>query len=187
MASYLLEHEAVRRAVLPITVDMYHELSSTGIIPEKTELLAGLVIEKMTKDPRHSEILTRIYEFFLAAIGETYRIRKEDPLTLDDSEPEPDLAVVANEPDLYLSEHPRTARLVIEVSNRSLSLDRDKAAVYGRAGIPEYWIVNLQEETLEIHTDPDANGYREKRILVFEDEVAPAFAPDLRLRMSDLL
>ncbi len=172
---------------LPISVDAYHKLGESGIIPEKTELLAGVVVEKMTKDPRHSEILQRIFEFFLRRIGDRYRIRKEDPLTLQDSEPEPDLAVVPLTPDGYFTAHPATAYLVIEVSNRTLHLDREKAAVYAGAGIPEYWTVNLTELNIEVYSMPRGREYRNRQILAREETIQTLFDHGFRFRLADVL
>jgi Uma2 family endonuclease len=94
------------------------------------------------------------------------------PLIIDpDSEPEPDLAVVPGSPTDYIHEHPRTALLVVEVSGTTLPLDRDrKRTIYARAGIPEYWIVNLSEQCLEVYRDPvalpgQAGSYRSSQTL----------------------
>ncbi|MFM8703180.1 MAG: Uma2 family endonuclease, partial [Planctomycetia bacterium] len=89
-------------------------------------------------------------------------LRKEEPLTLADSEPEPDLAVVAGCPDDFRTAHPTTAALVVEVAIATLGIDRAKADVYAAAGIAEYWIVIPESRTVEIHRRPGPAGYGEK-------------------------
>jgi Uma2 family endonuclease len=107
-----------------------------------------------------------------SAFGAGWHARLQAPLALDDdSEPEPDVAVVAGEYRDYVSGHPSTAALVVEVADSSLGLDRRlKVGLYARAGLPEYWIVNLVEGVLEVHRGPRSEpetaygwGYRSAR------------------------
>lgn len=157
--SSILDNDAVRDAVLPITVEQYHELSEAGIIPEKTELLRGVIIEKMTKSPLHTWMVQRLLEWFQLHVKPQAYVRKEEPLTLDQSEPEPDLAVVDGTPDDYQTTHPKTALLVIEVAVSSEDLDRAKADDYALAQVPEYWLVLPQNRIIEVFTEPSPGGY----------------------------
>ena len=118
------------------------------------------------------------------------------PLALGEhSEPEPDIAVVAGEPEDYLAAHPATAALVVEVADSSLRLDRRfKAALYAQAGLREYWIVNLVDHTLEVHRDPqpvsdapDLWMYRSVQVLRPPATVTPQAAPDARIPIAQLL
>src|SRR5262245_15212608 len=118
------------------------------------------------------------------------------PLALGEhSEPEPDVAVVAGAPEDYLAAHPATAALVVEVADSSLRLDRRfKAAAYARAGLPEYWIVNLPDRVLEVHRDrhPPANpaddwSYRSLATLPPPGQVTPLAAPHAPILVADLL
>jgi len=95
-----------------------------------------------------------------SVVGANYHVRKEEPLTLADSEPEPDVAVVQGTPEDYRTEHPSTAELVIEVAIATLELDRDKADLYAAAGVPEYWIVIPEEQAVEVLRTPSPVGYR---------------------------
>ncbi len=157
--AHILDEPAVRGAALPISVAQYHRLSADGIVPEQTELLQGVIIEQMTKSPLHTFVVQRLAAWLAAAVPSGCFVRKEEPLTLTDSEPEPDLAVVAGSPADYRLAHPTTARLVIEVAIATLGIDRAKADVYAAAGIDEYWIVTPEFHSVEICRQPSAAGY----------------------------
>ncbi len=118
------------------------------------------------------------------------------PLALGEhSEPEPDVAVVAGEPEDYIAAHPSTAALVVEVADASLPLDRRfKATIYARAGLREYWIVNLVDRVLEVHREPrvatdaaDDWSYRSVDLLRPPLHVTPLAAPGVRILVADLL
>jgi Uma2 family endonuclease len=79
---------------MPIPVELYHALSATGVIAERTELIEGVIVRKSTKSPWHAFIANELRSFFEASLPQGYVLRKGDPLTLADSEPEPDLALV---------------------------------------------------------------------------------------------
>jgi Uma2 family endonuclease len=156
----ILEKPSIRHAALRITVAQYHRLSEQAIISESTELLRGVIIEQMTKSPLHTYVV-RLLVKWLESLGDaTCHVRKEEPLTLSDSEPEPDVAVVVGTPEEYRTHHPCAAELVIEVAVATLELDRAKADVYAAAGMPEYWIVVPEERAVEIFRDPSPEGYR---------------------------
>jgi len=157
----ILEKDFVRDLVFPLSIDTYHKLGDLGALPEKTELLEGVVIVKMPKNPKHSEILQRLFKLFLNYFGDRYEVRKEEPLVLGGSEPEPDLAIVDKKENGYFESHPIFAHLVMEVANSSLALDRSKARIYANAKIPEYWIVNLIENQIEVYRTPIETEYKE--------------------------
>lgn len=110
-------------------------------------------------------------------------LRKEEPLTFSRSEPEPDLAMVERRSDDYRSSHPSTAALVIEVAVASVDVDRQKASIYAAAGIPEYWIVNPETASAEVHRQPASEGYLDRQVLPrtsrLESTAVPCFAVDL--------
>lgn len=160
--AHILEEPSIRGAALPITVAQYHRLSADGIVPERTELLQGVIIEQMTKSPLHTFLVQRLAGWLVAAMPSGCFVRKEEPLTLADSEPEPDIAVVAGSPDDYRQSHPATARLVIEVAIATAGIDRAKAEVYAAAGVAEYWIVMPETRSIEIHREPSASGYGQR-------------------------
>jgi Uma2 family endonuclease len=185
--SSILDKPSIRQVALPITVEQYHRLSQEGIVSEQTELLQGVIIERMTKSPRHTYLVQMLMKWLDSVVGPNNYVRKEEPLTLTDSEPEPDVAVVAGTPEDFRLAHPKRAELVIEVAIATAELDRDKADVYAAAGIPEYWIVLPDEQAVEIHRDPTSTGYQSgQRLTDAEAVLRPQSLPDATIRLSDL-
>lgn len=173
--SGILDEPEIRRAALPLTVEQYHRLSAEGIVPERTELLRGVIIEQMTKSPLHTFLVQRLARWIDSAAPSGWFVRKEEPLSLADSEPEPDIAVVAGRPEDYREAHPASAAFVVEVAIATLGMDRAKADVYANAGIPEYWIVIPEARAVEIYRRPTETGYGE-RLTVTTAEAG--FQPD---------
>ncbi len=124
-------------------------------------------------------------------IDPVYRVRIQLPLTLPPyGEPEPDIAIVTREEDEAPDRHPQTALLVIEVASESIRKDRlVKTHVYARAGIPEYWIANVDAQCVEVYRDPDesAERYRYQAVVRRGQEMAPHAFPELRLAVDALL
>jgi Uma2 family endonuclease len=127
------------------------------------------------------------------AFGPGWYAREHAPLAVDDdSEPEPDVAMVAGEPRMHYAAHPSTAALVVEVADSSVRCDRRlKAELYARNRLPEYWIVNLTDASVEVHRDPRlARGawrYRALRVLRPPATVTPLGAPGSVIAVADLL
>jgi len=159
MAS-VLDNPALREAALPISVEQYHQLGEAGIIAESTELLRGVIVEKMVKSPRHTWLVQFLTDWLQNALPQGIHVRSEQPLTLAESEPEPDLAVVQGTRDDYRRTHPSTAELVIEIATSREELDRQKASIYAAAGVREYWIIVDRESAVEVYRDPTPTGYQ---------------------------
>jgi Uma2 family endonuclease len=176
----------------PITVDEYHRMIGAGILgeDEHVQLLAGTVVAMTPQGRPHARVVQRLTRLFVRAVGDDLEVLTQLPLTLlDDSEPEPDLAVVKAEDAQSGEHHPRTAVLVIEVAGESLRLDRQsKSALYARAGIPEYWIANLAEATVEVYRDPDpaAGAYRAKTIVRPGEALPAATVPGVTIDVAAL-
>jgi Uma2 family endonuclease len=154
MSLSILEKSAIRKRVTPISIQGYHELFRLGFIPEKTELIEGVIVEKMPKDPIHAGLVQKLSLFFINSISNEYHVRQENPLQLNDSEPEPDLTIVDKEENDYIYSHPISAHLVVEVANSSLNYDREKLSMYAKAKITEVWIINLISMEVEVYTNP---------------------------------
>lgn len=141
----------------------YDRMIETGLLTpdDNVELLENYVVLKMSKNPAHDGTSLRIRKRLTRAIPPGWDIREQGTLALSDSRPEPDFAVVREVPDDYTSRHPTPddAALVIEVANTSLLRDqRDKARIYARANVVCYWIVNLEDRRIEVHTQPSGPG-----------------------------
>src|SRR5687768_15580456 len=139
--SAILEIPEVRQRVSRLSVEEYHRLDEYNENGKRTELIRGIAIEKMSKSPLHSALAKRLYDLLSKLIPPQFIVRREDPLTFADSEPEPDVAVVAGKESDFFQTHPSTASLVIEVSISSAALDRANSSLYAEAGVQEYWIV----------------------------------------------
>lgn len=177
------------------TLAEYHRLAELGFFGEddRVELIKGEIIQMAAKSTSHSVCETRLERELFKLVGERATLRGQQPIIIpDDSEPEPDRAIVQNRPDDYLSGHPSPADvlLVIEIADSSLSHDQKvKLPLYAEAGICDYWIFNLIANCLECYSEPYQNlqgefGYRRKLIfLPNESDNLPCF-PDLSLDLS---
>ena len=175
----------------------YDRLVDLGMfVGERLELLDGLLVVREPQGSPHAAIVAHIGQLLASAFGSGWHSRLHSPLALDDdSEPEPDVAIVAGRPRDYVGAHPSTAALIVEVADSSLRLDRRlKVNLYARAGLSDYWIVNLVEGTLEVHRDPQraadaAHGwvYRSVEILRPPTTVTPLAAPAELIPVADLL
>lgn len=160
-ASVMLENPEIRARVVPVSVEQYHRFPEFDLKGNRTELIRGILIEKMSKSPLHSSIARRLFLLLQAAVPPGFVLLREDPLTFADSEPEPDLAIVRGEEQDFASSHPTTAELVIEIAISSVALDREKAAIYAEAGVAEYWIVLPAERRVAVYRRPENGGYSE--------------------------
>ncbi len=155
----------------------YEQMVEAGVFtPEdRLELLDGEIIDMAPQKSRHATAVTLLAEQLRSVMGSGYTIRVQLPLALDErSEPEPDIAVVPGSPRDYRDAHPSRAVLIVEVADASLAYDRiRKLAAYARAGIPEYWILDLNTATLEVCRQPMGDAYAERRLLQAQHRVAP--------------
>lgn len=163
---------------------------------ERLELLDGFLVVREPQGSRHAAAVAAAHRVLAAALGPGYHVRDQEPVALDEaSEPEPDLAVVRGEPWDYQYGHPSAPVLVVEVADSMLALDRrDKARLYARAAIAEYWIVNLVDLALEVYRDPvqsssarQGQEYRSVRSLQRGATISPLGAPDVSIAVADLL
>jgi Uma2 family endonuclease len=141
------------------SVDEYHRLTEIGMLTEddNLELIEGYLVLKMARNPPHDGTLHRVVKRLVQILPTGWDVRIQSALTLADSEPEPDVAIVREDPDAYTTRHPSAADvgLIIEVSDSTLPGDRaDKGRIYARAGIACYWIVNLIDRQIEVYTSP---------------------------------
>lgn len=175
------------------TREEYERLASSGAFPPEArmELIEGVIYDMAAQNSLHATGYRLVHEalrsVFLVESG--CDIRGQLPLALgEDSEPEPDVAVVRGGIRDFRDSHPTTAILVVEVADSSLLHDRKrKIPLYARAGIPEYWILNLIRRTLEVYREPCDAAYLSRTILRAGDTVSPLARPEIRMRIGDLL
>jgi Uma2 family endonuclease len=171
------------------TPEEYHRLVESGAFDEDTriELIDGLLVDMSPKSPAHEYALEWLDRAIQLAVDDArFRVRVQMALSLGASEPEPDLAVV--ELDTPRPYHPATAALVIEVSVSSLRRDlRTKPKVYGRAGIPLYWVVDLDNRRAVAHSDPGPEGYGSVEVLGPDDELTATHIGLPSMSLAELL
>jgi len=155
----------------------------------RLELLDGEIVEMSPQKSSHATAVDLIEEALRSGFGTGFYIRGQKPLILDDdSEPEPDVAVVKGNIRDYADHHPSSAVLIVEVADTTLAYDRrNKAAAYARNAIPEYWILNLRDRCLEVHRRPSHGAYAEHSLLTVGETVSPLAVPALRIEIVALL
>jgi Uma2 family endonuclease len=182
----ILEIPEVRQRVSPLSVEDYHRLGEYNEHGRRTELIRGIVIEKMSKSPLHRIIASLLYDRLSAQVPKGFSVWKEEPLTFLDSEPEPDISITTREKRDYLAAHPRSAELVVKVAVSSPVLDLENASLYAEAGIKEYWIVLGAERQVEVYRGPEQGHYRQRQVYGFDDLLECASVEGVRERVSDL-
>jgi len=175
----------------------YERLIETGFFQpgDPIELIGGQLIVAEPQGSNHFTAIQAVEEALRAAFGAGWQVRGQGPVALDEeSEPEPDVAVVPGSFRDYAAAHPSRPVLVVEVSESSLALDRHhKGSLYARAGLDDYWIVNLVDPVLEVYRDPVGDlaasfGWRYQSVEVLERGafVSPLALPGARIRVADL-
>jgi Uma2 family endonuclease len=167
----LLSNPVIRDAVVPLSVEQYRRMGESGIIDEKTELIDGVILQKMIKSPLHTLAVKRLLEALRPNLPAGFELRKEEPLGLMRSEPEPDISIVAEDSYDPRKDHPTTAALVIEVAISSEAIDRAKTSIYATAGIPEYWLVLPAKKSVERFTEPSGHAYQVHEMFGFDRRI----------------
>ena len=176
----------------------YGRLIDQGFFDEDDpiELLDGLLLVKEPQHSPHRTAVLLVSKALERAFGEGWFVQTQSPIILDDrSEPEPDVCVVRGSPRDYAAAHPTRPALIVEVAQSGLSLARGrKAAAYARAGITDYWILNLGDRVLEIYREATRPGparrnwgYLMIETLSADTTVTPLAAPGATIRVTDLL
>jgi Uma2 family endonuclease len=176
----------------------YERLIESGFFRpgDPVELVGGQLIVAEPQGSRHFAAVQAMEEALRTAFGRGWQIRGQGPLALDEeSEPEPDVAVVPGSFRDYVDGHPSRPVLVVEISESSLGLDRDhKGSLYARAGLADYWIVNLVDQALEVYRDPGPDPaapfgwrYRSVEVLRGEAVASPLASGGARVHVRDVL
>lgn len=175
------------------TSDEVHRMMEIGILPEESgwELINGEIIHRMTIGSKHAGTLKRISAILFALLEGEFIIGVQDPIKINQrNEPEPDISILKMREDFYIEHHPQPSDvlLVIEVSDSTLKFDREtKKRIYAEAGIVEYWLVNLEENTLEVYTKPKGENYFEMKVYGRGDAVRSKNIEKLKLNVSEII
>lgn len=186
MAS-LFDLPALREHLDPMSVEAYHRLGEMGALSTDVELLRGKVVCKMPKSPLHEFVAQVLMNLLVRSVPEGFEVRREGPISIGNSEPEPDLSVVQGKASDWLQSHPHTAALVIEIAITSIELDEGKAAIYAEAGIPEYWIVQPELRLTVVYRQPSPDGYRVRSVLSDRETLTCATLPGIGIPTSSIL
>ena len=175
------------------SVKEYYRMAETGVLrPDaRVELLNGEIIDMSPIGPFHGGVVSRLTRLFNKLSKNRWLVWPQNPLRLDDhSEPEPDVMLLKPAADDYVSQHPQPddVFLLIEVADSTLDYDQtEKLPAYGRAGIAEVWIVNLNDLTVEVYREPHFTGYGRKTVARAGDILAPLAFPDAAVDVAELL
>ena len=175
------------------TIEEYHRMVDAGILDDRhVELLNEEIIEMPPEGTPHAAYSQEAGDYLRTVLGSRAKIRESKPITLpnSNSEPEPDIVVVApHSLDVYLQHHPYPTDIfwLIEFSNSSLAKDlEEKSKTYAAAGIPEYWVINLQKMKLVVFRSPAGGTYKSKETLE-AGFIAPLTFPDISISVDRLL
>jgi Uma2 family endonuclease len=175
------------------TADEYERMGAVGLLGEddRVELIEGEIVEMTPIGSRHAACVARLGSLFSAAVGDGAIVWVQNPVRLGArSEPQPDLALLLPRPDFYAGGHPRPSDilLVVEVSDTTATWDRDvKAPLYGTAGIPETWVVDVTEGHVHVFSGPSPEGYADVRRAEPGDTITTTVLDGLTVGVSDIL
>lgn len=177
--------------------DEYYRLAELGFFEGKrVELIEGEIIEMSPMNELHATVVRMVLSVLRKHFGDDFLIDSQLPMGFSPiTEPEPDVAVIKGKITDFIQEHPKTAALIIEVSDATLRNDRHKkSSLYARHAIQDYWILNLKNRTLEVYRQPieDENtfygfNYGEKLTLDETREVSPLVKDEAKIKIADLL
>ena len=171
------------------TVEEFHRLGELGIFEgRRAMLIHGSILEEGPMNPPHAIASTKTEDLIRDLFGRGYHVRVQKPMVFGLSiDPEPDVAVVRGRPADYTS-HPTTAALIVEVSDTSLKYDTtEKAMLYATAGIPEYWVLDLNARQLHVYRAPVDGAYTTTFAVPTEGTVVPLAVPDGSVKVVELL
>ena len=181
--------DVVRRR---FTVDEYLQMVEAGILTEedRVELLDGEIVEMTPIGVPHAACVAALMRVLVVGVGTRAVVWPRGPIRLSESsQPEPDVTLLRPRPVPYRAAAPerRDVLLLIEVSDTSLRRDHElKLPLYARAGIPEYWIVDIPGDAMEVHTKPSGSSYASVRRFSTNESVSPQAFPDLRIAVDEV-
>ncbi len=166
------------------TVEEYYQLGELGMLGDgRTELIDGDIIYMAPMGSRHAGCIIRLDRIFSKLLNDRALVATQSPIRLNGRlEPEPDLSILKPRGDDYIKSHPQTQDiyLLIEVSVTTVDHDRNvKSVLYGRAGIIELWLVDIEAQLIEVYRNPNTNGYESIQQFRPGDRISPLSFPDI--------
>jgi len=175
-----------------LTVDEYHKMGEAGILCEddRVELIEGELIDMAPIGSSHASMVMWLISSLSTTLSGRAIISPQNPVRLGErSEPQPDVTILRYRPDFYRTSHPqpKDVLLLIEVSDSTVRYDREiKVPLYAHHGIPEVWLIDLQQEHVEIYLQPSKDGYRQLIKPTRDERIAPSLLPEVSLLIADL-
>ena len=175
------------------TTTEYHKLLETGFFTEddRVELIDGEIIAMSPIGPKHAGCVIRLITYLSRKVGRHALVNAQNPVWLNEySEPQPDIALLKPREDFYMNSHPtpEDTLVAIEVADSTLEGDRQiKLPKYAQAGVPEFWLVDLVNNRIEVHALPNEGVYQEVRIILHHQNIISRMLPQLKLKASDIL
>jgi Uma2 family endonuclease len=169
-----------------ISVEEFHRIAELGICDKRAELIRGVIFDRAAPPPLQRKLSKRLYDQIMGLQLVGYSVRHASPLTLQDSEPLPDVTVALGPDSDFEERHPSTAELVIEVALSSAALDREMVEIYAEAGVTEYWIVLAARRQVEVYRRPVADEYRERQLFAADEEIVCSAVPAIRISLATL-
>ncbi len=172
------------------SVDDYHAMIEAGILSDRpVELLAGEIVEMSPEGPLHRYTLTESVKYLRSVLEDKAEVQEAHPITLSDSEPEPDITIIQSPNSRYKTRHPYPEDIywLIEIANTTLTRDLTlKQRIYANNNIREYWVVNLVKTEITVFTQPLNDSYQQQQIYKQGNICALAF-PDIQISVSKIL
>ncbi|WP_427162829.1 Uma2 family endonuclease [Aliinostoc sp. HNIBRCY26] len=174
------------------TVDQYHKMIESGILTadDRVQLIRGEIIEMSPIGTKHASCVKRLNKIFANKLGDRVLIAIQDPVELDDSsEPQPDVALIKPRDDFYENAHPQPQDifLLVEVADSTIQFDREvKIPLYAIANISVVWLIDINEQTIEVYQQPTVTGYQQiQKFTRGETLVIPGF-PDVKITVDEI-
>jgi Uma2 family endonuclease len=176
------------------TREQCEAIRDAGILTGRYELIDGEILSKMGQKPSHAHVIRVLLAWLISIFGEQ-RVQSQLPILVAETEntfnePEPDCAVLSQSAAAYATRHPgpNDLLLVVEVSDTTLAFDKQvKSALYARAGITDYWIIDITHRMLLTYREPGPDGYHVTTTYAEEERVSPLARPEASVRVSELL
>ncbi|AUT04084.1 hypothetical protein CLI64_28945 [Nostoc sp. CENA543] len=174
------------------TVDQYHKMIESGILTadDRVQLIRGEIIEMSPIGTRHAACVNRLNNLLIQLLGKSVIVAVQNPVELDDSsEPQPDVALLKPRDDFYENAHPQPQDiyLLIEVADSTIQFDREvKIPLYAIANIIVVWLIDINEQTIEVYQQPTATGYQQiQKFTRGETLVIPGF-PNVTITVDEI-
>ncbi len=180
-------------ATRKFTVEQYHQMAEAEVFApeERLELIRGEIIEMSPIGLKHATVVKRLNNLLTYQLHNQAIIGVQDPIQLDNfSEPQPDISVLKMRSDFYELEIPKSQDILwlIEVSDKTLKYDQEiKITLYAESKINEVWLVNLNNNTLEVYRDPQNNIYQDEQILQVNQSLSSLVFPNLIIEINEIL